>query len=175
VASPEPRLQRKLLAWLLGPLLALLVVDTVVSYGLSVNFSHRAHDRSLLEIAREVVLHVHGEGRSPRLDMSPAVERMLLVNQDDQVFFRLDSADGGAARRRRRDPALRSATRGTATPRFRDAVLHGQPVRMVEAWLPYDDRTGGSARVLVQVAETLNRRSGWPGRSWPASSCRSCC
>lgn len=158
MASPEPRLQRKLLAWLLGPLLALLVVDTVVSYGLSVNFSHRAHDRSLLEIAREVVLHVHGEGRSPRLDMSPAVERMLLVNQDDQVFFRLDSAEGALLGGDAAIPRSGPPPDPTATPRFRDAVLHGQPVRMVEAWLPYDDRTGGSARVLVQVAETLNRR-----------------
>jgi hypothetical protein len=29
---PDLRLQRKLLAWLLGPLLALLVLDTAVTY-----------------------------------------------------------------------------------------------------------------------------------------------
>ncbi|MCM2251341.1 MAG: sensor histidine kinase N-terminal domain-containing protein, partial [Ramlibacter sp.] len=63
----EPRLQRKLLAWLLGPLMALLVLDTAFTYWSSLRFSNLAHDRSLHEIAREVVLHVKAGEAAPRL------------------------------------------------------------------------------------------------------------
>jgi len=131
VGPTEPRLQYKLLAWLLGPLLALLVVDTAVSYGTSLSFSNRAHDRSLLEIAREVVLHGHSNGRGPRLDVSPTVERLLRVNQDDQVYFRLDLSGGAMLGG---DPAIaRSglAPSSNDPPQFHDAVLHGAPIRMV--------------------------------------------
>ena len=50
--KPEPRLQRKLLAWLLGPLAVLLVLDTAVAYWNSLRFSNLAYDRALLEIGR---------------------------------------------------------------------------------------------------------------------------
>jgi two-component system sensor histidine kinase TctE len=157
LARTEPRLQRKLQAWLLGPLLALLCVDTAVSYWTSLNFSNRAHDRSLLEIAREVVLHVHANGQGPRLEVSPAAARMLLVNQDDQVVYRLDAADG---RMLGGDPSLAGPVPGNdLSPRFRDTELHGIPMRMVEAWMPYDGSSSPDDRVRVQVAETLNRRN----------------
>ena len=65
----EPRLQSKLLAWLLGPLLALLVLDTVVTYWTSVDFSNLAYDRSLNEIAREVALHIKPNGAGPKLEL----------------------------------------------------------------------------------------------------------
>ena len=152
----EPRLQYKLLAWLLGPLITLLVFDTAVSYWTSVNFSNRAHDRSLLEIAREVVLHVRSSGNGPRLEMSPTAERVLLVNQDDRVYYRLASTQGTLIGG---DPEI-AGPAGLAhdKPQFYDAVLHGVPVRAVAAWMPYEDSDGSSAKVLVQVAETLNGR-----------------
>ena len=43
----EPRLQRKLLAWLLGPLLLLLVLDTAAAYWVSQRFANLAYDRAL--------------------------------------------------------------------------------------------------------------------------------
>ena len=70
--KPEPRLQRKLLAWLLGPLAALLVLDTGVAYWNAQRFSSLAYDRALFEIAREIALHVHLEAGRPRLDLSDA-------------------------------------------------------------------------------------------------------
>ena len=45
-----------------------------------------------------------------------------------------------------------------AAPLFYDAMLHGQPVRVVAAWMALRRRPG-AATVLVQVAETLNKRN----------------
>lgn len=153
MARTEPRLKRQLLAWLLGPLLALLLLDTAVSYWASVHFSNLAHDRSLHEIAREVALHVRANGDGPRLEMSPAAERILLVDQDDRVFYKATAPSGALLGG---DPDIGAAPAAAAgKPVFEDGVLHGEPVRMVSAWMALED---GAGRVLVQVAETLNKR-----------------
>lgn len=153
----EPRLQYKLLAWLLGPLMALLVLDTGFTYWTSVNISNLAHDRSLHEIAREVVLHVRPSRGAPKLEISEAAERILLVDQQDRLFYRVDSQDGtwiGGDRAL----APRAAESKPGKPLFYDAVVHGEPVRMVSAWMPYDGN-GASGTVRVHVAETLNKRN----------------
>ena len=154
----EPRLQRKLLAWLLGPLLVLLVLDTVFTYGTSVVFSNLAHDRSLHEIAREVVLHVKPNGNGPRLDLSPAAERILLVDQDDRVFYKVTSARGAVIGGDPRLPAPQGLIADIDKPVFYGGTLHGEPVRVVASWMSFGE-AGASGTVLVQVAETLNKRN----------------
>lgn len=131
MARPEPRLQSRLLLWLLGPLLLLLALDTAVSYWSALNFSNRAHDRSLLEIARELALHVKANGSSPRVEISPAAERVLLIDTDDRLAYRVSAEDGaligGDAQIER--PAARWGK--GADPLFYGGTHHGEPVRMV--------------------------------------------
>ena len=101
MTRPEPRLQSQLLGWLLGPLLALLVLDTAVTYWTSLKFSNRAYDRSLQEIAREVALHVKvdAQGR-PRVEMSPAAERILLLDESDRLAYRVSNQAGALISRK---------------------------------------------------------------------------
>ncbi len=151
-----PRLQRTLLAWLLGPLLALLALDTAVSAWTSLRAADLAHDRTLHEIARELALHVRAGPQGPQLALSPAAARILLVDADDRLFYRVTSAGG---RLLGGDPGLaapQDMPPGSPTRSWRDQ-LHGQPVRVAAAWLPMEEGAGG--QVLVQVAETLNRRN----------------
>jgi two-component system sensor histidine kinase TctE len=151
----EPRLQRKLLAWLLGPLLLLLVLDTAAAYWVSLRFANLAYDRALHEIAREIVLHVRaGEGGRPRLDLSPSAASILLTDPQDRLFFRVRAADGTVLGG---DPALpRPRLRGSE-PRFYQDHVQGEPVRMVAARMAVEDLPGAPV-VQVQVAETLNKR-----------------
>lgn len=155
----EPRLQSRLLLWLLGPLLALLVLDTAVSYWSALNFSNRAHDRSLLEIAREVALYVKANGAGLRLEISPAAERVLLLDQDDQLAYRVSAEDGslvGGDLEIAKPPA---AWGKGADPLFYGAIHHGEPVRMAAAWVPIEGRDRAPGLVMVQVAETMNKRN----------------
>jgi two-component system sensor histidine kinase TctE len=159
MGRPEPRLQSKLLLWLLGPLLVLLVLDTALTYWTALNFSNRAHDRSLLEIAREVGLYVKSDAAGAHLDIPSAAERVLLIDEDDRLAYRVSAQDGhligGDAQIA--EPAV--PLRKGVDPLFYGGVHHGVPVRMAAAWVP----TGGSERtpdsVLVQVAETMNKRN----------------
>lgn len=87
--SPEPRLQRKLLAWLLGPLAVLLVLDSGAAWWNALRFSNLAHDRALVETAREIGLHVQLEQGQPRLRLSQSAADILLRDADDTLYFRV--------------------------------------------------------------------------------------
>ncbi|MET3918958.1 two-component system sensor histidine kinase TctE [Variovorax sp. OAS795] len=155
--KPEPRLRRKLLAWLLGPLVVLLVLDTGAAYWNSLRFSDLAYDRALYEIGREIVLHVKLEGSRPRLDLSEAASNILLLDQEDLLFYRVVAEDGtmlgGDAEM---PPPQRAAPAGT--PRVYRDTVRGQPVRMLVAWMPVG-AVAATPKVMVQVAETLHKRT----------------
>ncbi|HSW17723.1 MAG TPA: sensor histidine kinase N-terminal domain-containing protein [Ramlibacter sp.] len=153
----EPRLQRTLLAWLLGPMLLLLALDTGATWWSALRSADLAHDRSLHEIARELGLHVTGGPGGPRLELSPAAERILLVDPEDRLFFRVATREGvhlGGEPQLAPDRPLPSSPGSTMSYRTR---LDGEPVRVFMTWTPLSD--GGKGAVLVQVAETLNRRN----------------
>jgi two-component system sensor histidine kinase TctE len=155
--KPEPRLQRKLLAWLLGPLAVLLVLDTGAAYWNSLRFSNLAYDRALYEIGREIVLHVKLDGTRPRLDLSEAAGNILLLDQEDLLFYRVVSEDGTAlGGDAEMPPPLGSEE--AAKPRFYRDTVHGEPVRMLVARMPVGARPE-APMVLVQVAETLHKRT----------------
>ncbi len=152
----EPRLQRKLLAWLLGPLALLLVLDTGAAYWNSLRFANIAYDRALHEVGREIAMHVQREGDRPRLVLSQAAADILLVDADDRIFFRVVDEGGNHLGGDAQLPAPRAPK--AAGPDFYGATVRGEPVRMMVAWLP----TGPEARpprVRVQVAETLHKRA----------------
>lgn len=154
----EPRLQRKLLAWLLGPLSVLLVLDAGAAWWSSLRFSNLAYDRALHEIAREIVLHVRSNANGPRLEMSQATENVLLVDQEDHLFYKLEGEQGQLLGG---DPALPDpppAKGRKGQPQFYNGEVRGEPVRMVAASMPVGEGPG-VPRVRVLVAETLHKRT----------------
>jgi two-component system sensor histidine kinase TctE len=158
MAQREPQLQRQLLKWLLVPLLALLVLDTVVMYWTSLNFSNLAHDRSLHEIGREIVLHVKPDARGPRLELTPAAEQILLTDPQDRLFFKLSTEAGAVVGG---DPALAvppPALSKDGKPLYYGARLRGEEVRAGAWWAALGDGNAPQL-VLVQVAETVNKRN----------------
>lgn len=140
--------------WLMGPLLVLLLLDTAVSYFTSVRLSNLAHDRSLHEIARELALQVKPGREGPELALPDAVQQVLLADQDDTLYFALSAADGRlvAGDGQLAQAGTRPQRQGAALTE--NILLRGQPVRLLSAWMPF----GESGLVLVQVAETLNKR-----------------
>ncbi|GAB3770117.1 sensor histidine kinase [Ramlibacter monticola] len=153
----EPRLQRKLLAWLLGPLLVLLVLDAVAAYWTSQRFANLAYDRALHEIAREIVLHARPGTPHPRLELSEAAASILLMDAQDHLYYRVDAGDGTVLGGDASLPKASLPARGTE-PLFYQETVHGQPVRMIAARMPVDE-AAGAPLVQVQVAETLNKRT----------------
>lgn len=146
----EPRLSRKLLAWLLGPLALLLVLDTAAAWWSALRHADAAYDRALHEMAREVVLQVQGSGATS----SPPAARPLREG-GDRRFFRVAGADGTLVAG---DAALPAPPASSgADPQFYDGAVDGVPVRIVATHLLLPGRDD-AAPVLVQVAETRGER-----------------
>src|SRR4051812_38729 len=143
-------LRSKLLRWLLIPLVLLFLVDAVGSYFIAQRLSDRVYDGELMEIARELTLHVKPQGSAPVFDLEQDAERTLLLDQYDTVRYSVHTIDGtwiaGDAELAPR-PNARSDD-------FYDRELHGERVRIVE--LRHAD--GNGPPVVVQVAETRVKR-----------------
>ena len=64
-AAHSATLRGQLLRWLLIPLSLLFVIDAIGSYFIAARLSDRVYDGELLEIARELNLHVRPGGSRP--------------------------------------------------------------------------------------------------------------
>jgi len=151
------RLRDVLLSSLLVPLVALLVVDSALSWWTSERLADQAYDRGLHEIAREVALHVHPTPGGARLDLTPAAEQALLVDQDDRLALHVWSEAGASLGGDADLAPPRTLPPRDGRPAFYLAELRREPVRVAVSWQPFDAEQP-ARRVLVQVAETLHKR-----------------
>jgi two-component system sensor histidine kinase TctE len=143
-------LRSKLLRWLLIPLLLLFLDDAIGSYFMAKRLSDRVYDGELMEIARELNLHVRPNGTVPAFDLEKDAERTLLLDQYDTVYYAVHTVGGAWIAG---DAELPPHGRSQPTD-FRDDHLRGQPVRIAQ--LRSSDN--GMASVVVQVAETRVKR-----------------
>lgn len=157
MSKAEPRLQRKLLAWLLGPLILLLVLDAALAWWQAQRSAHRAYDRALHEMAREIALHLKADGPGVRLDLPEDAGKVLLQDSEDLLFYRVSTAAGQPLGGDAAMPPPRAAGPHEG-PDVYMASVRGQPVRMLVTWAGVAANPGHPG-VRVQVAETLNKRS----------------
>jgi two-component system sensor histidine kinase TctE len=154
----EPqKLRSQLLTWLFVPLLLLLIIDTFVSYWVAIEFSRRAYDRSLVEIAREISLHLKQSAGGVALALPPDSRQILLTDPEDRIHFEVSDADGRFAEGEPLPHAEEPAGAARGDERFFEAVVRGAPVRVVELRVEPDSVTGRPA-AIVRVAETQVKR-----------------
>lgn len=177
---PEPRrrieqrsLFGEILDWMLAPLLLLWPMSLGLTWLVAQGIANRPYDRELAEaalaLARQASVQVSNVDGPATPDMRTALERtaqtLLRSEEDgDNVFFQVLGARGqlmaGDARLALPvddDPVAAGAARADANGvRFRDDFLADEPVRV--AWLALPGG-GGEGDALVQVAETLGKRS----------------
>jgi two-component system sensor histidine kinase TctE len=149
-AGPPASLRSQLLRWLLIPLLLLFLVDAVGSYFVARRLSDGVYDGELMEIARELSLHVRPDGGTPAFDLEKDAERTLLLDQYDRVYYVVRSASGAWIAG---DDALPPRA-GDGEARFYDSTLGGESIRVAEL----RSAPNGHAPVSVQVAETRVKR-----------------
>lgn len=150
-------LRTKLLTWLTVPLALLLTADTSVSYWIALDFSRRAYDHSLREIAREVSLHIRSDGNELALDLPDAAREVLFNDPSDRIYHEIVSPDG---RLIAGEPIPRPRPAATLVPgkeSLYDATLGGVPVRVVELAVQAQG-AAGTTLAVVRIAETEVKR-----------------
>jgi two-component system sensor histidine kinase TctE len=152
MSARRASLRGQLLRWLLIPLVILFVIDATGSYYLAARIARRVYDGELMEIARELALHIKRDTASVSFDLEPDAERTLLLDEHDKVYYSVHSEN----RRIAGDPAL-APHGGALTPTaFFGANIDDSEVRVAQ--LVVSGTTARDAPVVVQVAETLNKR-----------------
>ena len=154
----EPqKLRSQLLTWLFVPLLLLLIVDTFVTYWVAIEFSRRAYDRSLVEIAREISMHLKESATGVSLVLPPDSRQILLTDPEDRIYFEVSALDGRFVEGVPLPHADEAAGPARGEERFFEAVVRGASVRVVEMRVDADAVTARPA-AMVRVAETQLKR-----------------
>src|SRR5687768_7765711 len=154
MAHEAPLLRTQLLKWLIGPLLLLLVADTFVSYRVALRFAERAYDVALIEIVREVALHVKRGASGIDFDMPEAARRVLFTDPSDSLYYEIVTPEGRLVAGQPVTPApMRS--RAAAGEALYDGGVNGSAVRVAELRIGSEDHPQ-STIAYARVAETKN-------------------
>lgn len=153
----RPTLRGKLLRYLLVPLGVLSLFSAVATILISRNYANVAYDRALQDSLETVEEQVQVRNGKTYLDLPEVAWNILGFDSDDKVYFDIRRVDGTvlAGDADIPDPAPDRAKPGQAI--FDDGTVHDQAVRIASMYV----RPKGAANdetVLVQVAETLNKR-----------------
>ncbi|MFG6467466.1 sensor histidine kinase [Roseateles sp. BYS87W] len=148
-------LQRRLLAWLLLPLLVAL---PLLGMGLYQQVQRDAQgwlDEGLEDTALTLAGQIDLRGGAPRIDISATMDRALRFDRQDDVFYLVQSPDGEAMQG---DAGLadlqpRPAQQPAGHSWYGDVKLRGRDLRLVQLG---HDCGAGSCQILV--AETLHKR-----------------
>ncbi len=158
---PRRREQRSLfgeiLDWMLAPLLLLWPMSLALTWLAAQGIASRPYDRALVESVRSLVQRIEVRGDSVYFDLSRETARMLRADEVDNVYYQVLGPRGefvSGDRDLLQPPG--DEPRQPGEVRMRDEEVHGDSVRVAYQWV--EGGAGGRA-VLVQVAETLTKRS----------------
>ncbi len=154
-----PTLRRKLLLYLLIPLSVLWVFSAMVTYFIARNYANIAYDRALFDSVESIEEQIRYKNGKATLELPETAWNILRFDQQDKVYFDVRQADGAvlAGDVDIPDPPPKLKTIGQAI--FHNGILRGKAVRIASIYVnPDKQRTDKSGQVLVQVAETLNKR-----------------
>jgi two-component system sensor histidine kinase TctE len=143
-------IRRRVLGFLLGSLVLMLVGASVVSYRVALRSANDAYDGALLDPAIDIAENIKSDASGVRVDLPERALQALVYDHLDKVFFQVRSPTNGLV-----DgaddvppPRVRPPSGGHL---FFDGVHGGEPVRIIALSAP-----GG---YVVQVGETLNKRN----------------
>jgi len=146
MSGPSGTLRGQLLRWLLIPLSMLFLLDASGSYFLATRLADRVLDTELIEIARELALHVKPGGPKLSFDLEKDAERTLLLDPDDTLNYAIHDAHGARIAGNAEFPPIAGSGVGSS---FRDSTLAGNVVRIAEL-----NVLAAGEPVSIQVAST---------------------
>lgn len=162
--SDQRSLFGEILDWMLAPLLLIWPMSVFLTWMVAQGIANKPYDRELGEMTRALGLQVAAEAsKAPtgkaRFALSSEAAALLRSDETDTVFYQVLGTRG----------EFLSGDRGLSLPddegtvpawelRFRDDEVQNESVRVAYLWVWPEGQAGGRM-MLVQVAETLGKRS----------------
>ncbi len=148
----------EILDWMLTPLLLLWPVSLVLTWLVAQGIAGKPFDRALEYNVQALAQQVSLQNRQVRLNLSPSARDVLRADDTDIVYYQVSGTKGEYLGGDRHFPPLNEDDKGLpGEVRLRDGNIRGDEVRIAYTWVKLN--TPEPALVLVQVAETLEKRS----------------
>ncbi len=174
---PFPREQRSLfgeiLDWMLAPLLLLWPMSVALTWVVAQGIANRPYDRALGDMARALaqqmqVVQEAANGRSSaqgtpaapslRFALTASAAELLRADEADSIYYQVLGARGEFLSGDRTLPVPPDDVASEpGVLHYRDDEVGSEPVRIAYLWVKPGRGLAGTP--LVQVAETLNKRS----------------
>jgi two-component system, OmpR family, sensor histidine kinase TctE len=163
-----PREQRSLfgeiLDWMLAPLLLLWPMSVVLTWLVAQGIANAPFDRGLGEmvrvLSRHISLQAQADGqRAASFALPSGASDVLHTDESDDIYYQVLGLRGELLSGDRTLPLPVDETTTSGEVRFRDDVQAGADVRVAYMWVDLAPQLPGSGAALVQVAETLSKRS----------------
>ena len=149
----------EILDWMLAPLLLLWPMSVALTWLVAQNIAARPYDRDLAQLTRMIAQQMTLEATGPGPLRLPESAAALLRSDDvDRIYFQVMGPRGELMVGDREVPAPDSERAVAGEVQFRDDLIQNETVR-VASFRPVRGHDGGAAIGLVQVAETVDKRS----------------
>ncbi|ABM93039.1 MAG: sensor histidine kinase [Methylibium sp.] len=153
----------EILDWMLAPLLLLWPMSVALTWLVAQNIANRPYDRALGEMARALSQQVSVDQGRVAFALPPGADQLLRADEADQIYFQVLGARGEYVGGDHTLPVPREDdVAAVGEVRYRDDEVHNEAVRVAYLWvaMPAAPRIpGATSPALVQVAETLGKRS----------------
>ncbi|WP_199541687.1 sensor histidine kinase [Paraburkholderia kururiensis] len=158
-AQARPRsLFGEILDWMLAPLLLLWPMSIAVTYLVAKSIANGPFDRALETDAYVLARQIHPVNGVAELTLPESTRDFLRADNIDSVFFQVLGTRGELVAGERDMPLPHEDDRPQpGIVEFRDDMLRGNDIRVAYTTVEFP-QTPGAQPVLVQVAETLDKR-----------------
>jgi two-component system sensor histidine kinase TctE len=164
-ANEQRSLFGEILDWMLAPLLLLWPMSVAITWLVAQGIANHPYDRELGQMARTLARHVSvdvaaAQPQRAKLKLDALASDLMRADDADQIWFQVLGLRGeliGGDRDLPTPPDEERTFPGEL--HFRDDQVNSEPVRVAYLWLPGQPLARGQTPPLVQVAETLDKRS----------------
>ncbi len=153
----------EILEWMLIPLLLILPMSLVLTWLVAQNTAGRPFDRALEYNAQAIAQLVTVVGSKTQLNLPAPAREILRADEEDLIYYQVQGVWGEYVAGERDLPQpLFDASQSIGKVKIRADEYQGRDIRVAYLWVklqkPEDQKPGDKA-VLIQVAETLEKRS----------------
>ena len=148
----------EILDWMLTPLLMLWPVSLALTWLVAQAIADKPFDRALEHNVQALAQLVTVQGGHPNFNLPQPAREILRADDADQIFYQVARVPGPLLAGDR-DLAAPKEPQAVGTVALRDDEIQGQDVRVASTWVELRVPGEAPVRVLVQVAETREKRS----------------
>lgn len=152
----------EILDWMLAPLLFLWPISIAVTSHVASQIANQPYDQALSENVAAIVRLVKIDGTQVTVNFPTVARTLLRADEADTLYFQVTGTRGELVAGDREIPWVEIPAKiGADEILVRDDAINGDDIRVAYTFLPV---SAGLTPVLVQVAETRNKRSNLASR-----------